>query len=392
MKTPAGDAIAAVQKARVIDMASAVTRAHQPDGTEGVRAEVVADYLSHPLIDVHVDPVLPGRPNVIARVAGTRPGAPGLLLNAHLDAGFVPTGWRHDPVDPWQEGNLLYGGAISDMLGGLASMMESVIAAAEAGGLPGELVLLANMYHDSNGLGTKYAMASEDGWPQYAINGEPTQNGILTTHGGCVKFQIDFAGHIAHVSRSEEGVDALAAAVDVHRALRSTTFTHRPDADLSAHPRFVVGVMQAGSAPGAVADSAVIKGDIRTVPGMTWQTVRADLQRIIADTVGVDVPTKVRCLVRQRAFVGPKSGTLFDALRAGHRAIYGADPAVNAEKAAQSFVTDAVDIAQAGIETLIYGPGSWHFTPDEFIDVDEMTDAAKVYLATAQRLAGGGAG
>ncbi len=383
-----GSAVAGVKSERAIDMAMAVTRAHVPDGSEGRRADVVAEFLSHPLIDVHVDPVLPGRPNVIARVRGTRPGAPGLLLNAHLDAGYVPTGWRHDPTDPWREGSRIYGGAISDMLGGLASMMESVLAAAEAGGLPGDLVLLANMYHDSNGLGTKYALASEDGWPQYGINGEPTQNGILTTHGGCVKFAIEFSGHIAHVSRSEEGRDALAAAAEVHRALQSATFTHTPDADLSAHPRFIVGTFEAGTAPGAVADTATIKGDMRTVPSQTWQSIRDDLQRVVSDTVGTDIGTKIRCLVRQRAFVGPKSGTLFDALSAGHRDIYAGAPAVNAEKAAQSFVTDSVDMAAAGVETLIYGPGSWHFEPDEFIEIDEMTKAAQVYLATAYRLMG----
>ena len=65
--------------------------------------------------------------------------------------------------------------------------------------------------------------------------------------------------------------------------------------------------------------------------------------------------------------------------------IFGSDPAVNAEKAAQSFVTDSVDMAHAGIETLIYGPGSWHYEPDEYIDIDEMTDAARVYLAAARR-------
>ena len=387
MSTTMG-AMAGVRMDRTVEMAMAVTRAHVPDGTEGVRAEVVADYLSHPLIDVHVDPVLPGRPNVIARVRGTRPGAAGLLLNAHLDAGFVPSGWRHDPTDPWQEGSRIYGGAISDMLGGLASMMESVLAAAEAGGLPGDLVLLANMYHDSNGLGTKYALASETGWPQYGVNGEPTQSGILTTHGGCVKFAIDFTGNIAHVSRSEEGRDALAAAVAVHQALQDASWTHEPDPDLSAHPRFVVGTFEPGIAPGAVADSATIKGDMRTVPSQTWQSIRDDLERVVATSVPDGIRTKVRCLVRQRAFVGPKSGTLFDALSAGHRDIYGSDPEVNAETAAQSFVTDSVDMAHAGVETLIYGPGSWHFAPDEYIEIDEMTKAAQVYLATAYRLMG----
>ena len=57
-----------VNRQRLIDMALDVTRAHLPDRHEGLRAEVVADYLVHPNIDVHVDPALPGRPNVIARM------------------------------------------------------------------------------------------------------------------------------------------------------------------------------------------------------------------------------------------------------------------------------------------------------------------------------------
>jgi acetylornithine deacetylase len=382
------DAVAGIKTDRTIDFARDLTSAHQPDGTEGVRAEVVADLLSHPRIDVHVDPALPSRPNVIARIRGSQAGAPGLLLNGHLDAGYVSYGWSHDPTDAWQDGRKLYGGAISDMLGGVASMMETMRVAADLDPLPGDLVFLANMYHDSNGLGTKYALASESDWPNFGINGEPTQNGILTTHGGCIKFQVDFAGRVAHVSRSEEGIDALSAAVDVYQALRTLKFTHEPYEPLSAHPRFVVGVMESGTAPGAVPAAASIKGDIRTVPSMSWQTVRADLEQVIRHVVPGDVTTKVRCIVRQRAFVGPNEGTLFDALRSGHRAIYGADPEVNAERAAQSFVTDAVDMAQAGVETLIYGPGSWHFTPDEYIDVDEMAKAAQVYLATAYQLMG----
>ena len=384
-------ALRAIRTERVVEFARAITAAREPDGREGERAAVVADLLSHPRVDIHVDPVLPGRPNVIARVRGTGRG-PGLLLNGHLDAGYVPTGWSHDPHDPWQVGARLYGGAISDMLGGLASMMAASEAVASIDRLPGDVVLLANMYHDSNGLGTKYALASDGDWPQYGINGEPTASGILTTHGGCVKFQVELSGRVAHVSRSEEGIDALAAAVDVYQALRSFSFTHTPDPALAAHPRFTIGVMEAGYAPGVVPDAAVLKGDIRTVPGMDWQSVRADLEGVVRSVVPAasGVRWTIGCLVRQRAFTGPTGGVLFEALRAGHRDIYATEPPVNAERAAQSFVTDAVDMAQAGIETLVYGPGSWHFEPDEYIDVDEMARAARVYVATAVRLMGAG--
>jgi acetylornithine deacetylase len=347
----------------------------------------MAELMEHPRLDIHVDPVLPGRPNVIVRLRGTGDGQ-SLLLNGHIDAGFVDGGWRHDPLDPWQEGDKLYGGAISDMLGGDASMMEALVAAASLPPLPGDLVFLANMYHDSNGLGTKYALASEGGWPAYGINGEPTSMSILTVHGGCVKFQVELTGRVAHVSRSEEGIDALAAAAAVYQGIRELQWTHEPYPDLSQLPRVLVGTLQAGFAPAAVADRALLSGDIRIVPSQSWATVRDDIQRVLAERCPSDVTARIHCLVRQRAFEGPKSGVLIDALSAAHQRVRGEPVAVNVDTAAQCFVTDAVDMAQAGIETLIYGPAAWHYEPDEFISIDEMTDAARVYLATAGRLMG----
>jgi acetylornithine deacetylase len=381
------DLLAAVDQERAVRFATEITRLSRPDGHEGPRALRMAELMDHPRLDIHVDPALPGRPNVIVRLRGTG-AAPGLLLNGHIDAGYYDGGWTHDPLDPWLADGRLYGGAISDMLGGDASMMEALVAAASLEPLPGDLVFLANMYHDSNGLGTKYALASDDDWPRYGINGEPTSMSILTVHGGCVKFQVEFRGRTAHVSRIEEGVDALAAAASTYTAIRDLAWTHEPHPDLAQLPRVLVGTMQAGLAPAAVAERAVLSGDIRIVPSQSWSTVRADLERAVAAACPPDVTARVHCLVRQRAFEGPTSGVLMDALAGAHRRVRGVPAEVNVDTAAQCFVTDAVDMAQAGIETLIYGPAAWHYAPDEYIDVQEMADAARVYLATAANLMG----
>jgi acetylornithine deacetylase/succinyl-diaminopimelate desuccinylase-like protein len=389
MSTPVAAAthIDAVDRDRAVMFATEITRLSRPDGREGPRARAIAELMDHPRLEIHVDPAMPGRPNVIVRLRGTGE-APGLLLNGHTDAGYVNEGWSHDPLDPWVEDGRLYGGAISDMLGGLASMMEALVTAASLPPLPGDLVLLANMYHDSNGLGTKYALASDDDWPVYGINGEPTSMSILTIHGGCVKFEIELNGRVAHISRVDEGIDALAAAVDVHQAMRSLRWSHEPHPDLPQLPRVLLGFLDAGIAPAAVAPRAILQGDIRTVPGQTWQTVRSDIEALLAEACPQEVESRVSCLVRQRPFTGPTSGVLMDALSAAHRRVRGTPVEVNVDSAAQSFVTDAVDMAQAGIETLIYGPAAWHFAPDESIDIGEMTDAARVYLATAAHIMG----
>ena len=375
-------ALSSISRDRVTEIARALCAVRLPDGREGPRAEVAASFLDHPRIEVLLDPVMPGRPNLIARVRG-RGAGPSLLLNGHLDAGYAPRGWSRDPFTPWVEGDRLYAAGVSDMLGGVASMIATLEAAARLDPLPGDLVLLANMYHDSNGVGTKYALAHAEDWPRYGINGEPTSLTLMTAHGGCLKFEIAFTGKPAHVSRKERGADALTAAVDAHVALRSLRFTHDPHPLLPGHPKFLVGALQAGDAPGSMADEAVLRGDLRTVPGMTWAGLKADLERVLHVACPPGVKGRIRCLVRQQPFVGPSQGPLVDALRAAHRLVRKDALRVNADQGCQAFVTDAVDMLAAGIESVVYGPAEWHFAPDEFIDVDEMADAARVYLAAA---------
>jgi acetylornithine deacetylase/succinyl-diaminopimelate desuccinylase-like protein len=384
--TLVGRALAEVSRDRVVEIARALCSTPQVEGREGPRAEAAAAFLEHPRIDLVVDPVLPGRPNVIARVRGRGTG-PAVLLNGHLDASFAP-GWSRDPHTPWIDGNRFHGQGVSDMLGGLASMIAAVSVAARLPPLPGDLVLLANMYHDSNGLGTKYALAGSGDWPPYGINGEPTSLTLMTAHAGCIKFELTFAGRTAHVSRKEHGADAMAAAADVYQALRALRFTHAAHPRLPGLPKCVVGVLQAGAIPGNVADSAVLRGDVRIVPGMSWETVRADLQAVLDRALPAGVRGRIGCLVRQRPFLGPTGGPLVEAMAAAHRLVRKEELRVDADPGAQAFVTDAVDMAAAGIESVVYGPAEWHHAPDAFVDIDEMADAARVYLAAALHLMG----
>jgi succinyl-diaminopimelate desuccinylase len=380
--------LASISPDRVTEIARALCAVRLPEGREGPRAEVAASFLRHRRIEVLLDPVLPGRPNLIARVRGHGTG-PSVLLNGHLDAGWAPKGWSRDPFTPWVEGGRLYGAGASDMLGGVASMIATIEAAARLDPLPGDLVLLANMHHDSNGVGTKYALAHADDWPGYGINGEPTSLTLMTAHGGCTKFEVTFTGKPAHVSRKERGADALAAAVDAHVGLRDLRFTHTPHPALPGHPKFLMGALLAGDAPGSMAEEAVLRGDLRTVPGMTWASVQADLETVLRRACPPGVTARLHCLVRQQPFIGPGQGPLVDALRAAHRIVRKEELRTNVDQGCQAFVTDAVDMQAAGIESVVYGPAEWHYAPDEFVDVAEMTDAARVYLAAAILLMGG---
>jgi acetylornithine deacetylase len=265
------------------------------------------------------------------------------------------------------------------MLGGVASMAVALEAVARCGPPPGDVVLLASMHHDTIGLGVKYALASEHDLPRYGINGEPSQLAVHTANGGAIKFQITFEGRLAHLSRAEEGIDALAAAVDVCVALRDLTPTHTAEPRLPDLPMLHVGVLESGFAAGCVADSAVIAGDIRTVPSMTRDTVRADLEGLLAAVVPADVPWRLDLTAVQRAYMGPQEGALLDAMAAAHEAATGEPLRLSDALPVQAFVTDTADMQALGVESLVYGPCDWHYAPDESVEVAELAAAARAY-------------
>lgn len=369
---------------------AALRAADAPDGPfEEPRARALAALLEHPAIEVELQWVLARRPNLIARVRGRGEG-PGLLLAGHFNAGFHPGAWRHDPRAAVLVDGAVSGGAVSDMLGGLAAMALALRAVADGGPPPGDVVLLAAMHEDMIGLGVKAALASRDDWPPYAIWGDPTDLGVVTEHGGAVKFELTARGRDAHVTRREEGADALAAAARIALAIgEGTPFRFEAEPRLPFLPRAVVGELHAGVAPGVVAAEATVRGDVRTVPGMTPATVLADLERLAADHAGEGIAVEVRAIRDQHPFLPERPPTalvaaLSDAL-ASRRG--GRPPRVGSGLPAQAFCTEAADLHAAGIESVVCGPGDWRWAVDERVPLADLVAAAGAYAQVAATLA-----
>lgn len=373
-----------IETDRVTELARKFCAIPSPGGAEAAVAEAIAETLSQPGIEVHVEEVVAGRPNVIATVkgAGSRPP---LVLNGHIDAGVHMSGWSHDPFDPWIENGRIYAGGISDMKGAVAAMTAATEAATGVP-LPGDLVFQAVMHHDGTGLGTKYALASEGPREGYAICGEPSGLTIHTGNGGALKFEVRLSGRSAHISRQEQGIDTLPAAIAVYQGIAAHAFAHEPHPRLPDLPRLLIGQLVAGEGPAAVADTAVIRGDLRTVPGMDRQAVRAEICSIVEQVRPAEVQARVRILSGHQPFLGVTDGPLVEAIAAAHTAVRGEAPRITSELPGQAFVTDAASLAEAGLATVVYGASQWHFAPDEYVDIGELADSARVYLAVAATL------
>ena len=370
----------------LINLARDVTSFKTDLDNEGDLASYLVDRFKEKSVEVHYEDVVASRPNVIATVRSKKSGQLPLVINAHMDGAFHLTGWTRDPLEGWIEGDRMYGAAISDMKGGLAAMVAALETASTREDLPRDLILQAVMHHDTVGLGTKYVLASEGPYEGYGICGEPSNMKVHYAHGGAIKFKITIKGHAAHVSRIEDGIDALKASVKLYQNLSDMKPTGHLISDLPDLPTVFVGILNSGFAAGCVAPSAEIFGDIRTLPDMDRFTVYKDLQNVIEEARVPGCEYEIKITAAQKGLLGKPKSSIIDALDGAFRKIRNESVEVSKSMPTQAFVTDGADMAAAGLETVVMGPGDWKYAPDEFISIKDMHDAARIYLQTAYEL------
>jgi acetylornithine deacetylase/succinyl-diaminopimelate desuccinylase-like protein len=139
------------------------------DGTEAsgqeVRsADLLETYLEGGGLDIERFEAAPGRTSLVARIEGTDPDAPTLLLMGHTDV--VPaneSGWRHDPFGGELIDGEVWGRGAVDMLNLTASMAVATKHLAQGGFRPkGTLVYLAVADEEALGsLGAQHLVERE---------------------------------------------------------------------------------------------------------------------------------------------------------------------------------------------------------------------------------------
>src|SRR3954471_1193133 len=116
-----------------------------PTLVEGAPGEQqVADFIANEMrrhgLDVVVEPVAPGRPNVVGVLEGRERG-PSLMFCGHTDT--VGVAGMTDPFTPVERDGRLYGRGSQDMKGGLAAMIAAAGRLAQDGLRAGRLVVAA---------------------------------------------------------------------------------------------------------------------------------------------------------------------------------------------------------------------------------------------------------
>ncbi|MEX2578293.1 MAG: M20 family metallopeptidase [Verrucomicrobiales bacterium] len=322
---------------------------------EGEVAEYVRSFLERAGIETWVDEVLPGRSNVVGRVAGRDPDR-AILLEAHMDTVSVAD-MTIAPFAPAIGDGRLYGRGACDTKAGLAGMMHA-LAFAEASGEkpPCDLYLAAvvDEEHAFRGvLGAIEWLEKRGVRPEAAIVAEPTELRAVRCNKGVLRWRIETRGVAAHSSKPHLGKNAIVAMAKVVAALERF---HESLADRS-HPLLgsatcSIGLIEGGTQVNFVPERCAVTLDRRMLPGETAESVLADYEGVLSEFPPGEVIVHPPLLSDEAmetpadAAVVRKASALLDSL--------GLDP----EPAGVPFGCDCTKLARAGIPSLVFGPGS----------------------------------
>ena len=372
MRLDAGNAVELTRLLVKVDSRNPDLVAGAP--AEGEVARALGSVLEAWGFRVSLQEVVPGRPNVVARI-GT-PGRRSLMFNGHLDVVGVE-GMTHAPFDALTTDGRLYGRGATDMKGGVAAMCCAAWRAAQAG-LAGEVVVTAVVDEEWQSAGTK-CLIDRGVRADACIVTEPTRLAIAPAHKGFTWTEVAFTGRAAHGSRYDVGIDAIRHAglllAELDRLEREELVLHTHP--LLGHASLHASSISGGSGWSTYPDQCLVTVERRTVPGESpddaVHEMRQALKRVVAAT------ESVRGDVRH-VFSQWPSDVAVDApvVRSLSAAMEGVGERVSID--GLSAWTDAALLNAAGIPAICYGPGdiSLAHSATEWVEEREITRATAV--------------
>ena len=373
-----------------------------------------ADWLSLRGFEVHRLEDRLGRPTIVGIRRGTG-GGRSLMLNGHLDTVGVG-GYAGDAFSGELRDGRVHGRGAFDMKGGVAAILVAAARAtgatglgsemagpageagsagagagageagawsAEASVLAGDVIVTLVADEEFGSLGTIAVLRRFHA--DAAIVAEPSERCLTLAHRGFAWFEVELTGLAAHGSQPERGVDAIAHAGLVLRALDElrAEILASPAHPLLGHGTVRVSTIAGGTDAATVAAACTLTIERRMLPGQSPDQVEAELRGLLerlADGVA-GFRFRLTRLVARAAFEADPEWPIVRLVTERATEVLGHRPEVRGEP----FWTDAGLLHEAGIPCLVVGvDGGGAHADTEWADaasVDMLTDILTATIA-----------
>lgn len=366
-------------------------------------------------LDVHFEAVQPGRPNVIAILRGSAAEGPAralpagaplrgptLMFEGHTDVVTEgdPAAWTDPPFSATLRDGRIYGRGANDMKAGVVAALIALRAIARSGArLRGNALLGAVCDEEGRMIGIKAFV--ERGWADAvsaAIVCEPEENHLCIEQKGVMWIRATIRGVMAHGAMPLTGVNTvypMARFLDAVHALEEREIVRYPRSAHLGQPSITPTILRSPPPGGGEPQNNVMPAatevvlDYRLIPGQDPEALAVQTEALLRAAVAVDPrlsydldvievrhPTKTD---PGHPAVVALAGAYSDLT--GQPPIYGGVPGS----------TDGTILnARKGIPIVTCGPGDIHIPHhiDEWVSVDEMKIAARMYVLAALRYLG----
>jgi succinyl-diaminopimelate desuccinylase len=333
--------------------------------------------------------VADGRCNVVARYNGT---GPTILFDAHQDT--VPVdNMTIDPFEPVEENGRIYGRGACDVKGGMAAMLSAFCRLVKEQPAGAATVIMSctcdeersqlGLYHlvECMQAGNRPGILHD--LPDVAVVAEPTGLDIVVAHKGCTRWKLRTRGKAAHSSSPTAGVSAIYSMARVISALEE--YAQRLERESPAHPlvgspTLSVGLIEGGASVNTVPAECWIEIDRRVIPGEDGRRVIEPIDRMLHERLPDVEFEMLPPTVVALALPDDNNHAWADRLLRHIQPIAGRH-----SKVGVPYGTHASRLAEAGVPSFVFGPGSiaQAHTEDEWINAEQLQQAAEILFEFA---------
>lgn len=322
--------------------------------------------------------------NIIAKKGR---GENGLMLAGHMDTVSAQPikSWRTDPFELIRKENNLYGLGTTDMKLFLAAAIKTA-ETFSAERLIRPLALVFTCDEEIGLLGAKHLKRENllTGI-RYGIVGEPTELKPARMHKGYISAEAIIRGQSGHSGNPKKRINAIERAYQFLTAL----IAYREDElndywnDLlePPYPTLNIGAINGGKETNRVPNECRIKFDIRPIPGQSANDIVNDLKGLANKLEMVDDKPGAEIKFHSKPTEPMETS-------ASSLIVKAAEQVTGKKATGVPYATEAAVYNEAGLETVILGPGdiAQAHQPNEFVDVKYLETTVKTLWQIVTKL------
>ncbi|MDY7077453.1 MAG: M20 family metallopeptidase [Chloroflexota bacterium] len=350
-------------------------------------------------LETSFEVVEPGRPNVIGIWRGAE-GGKRLMFEGHTDV--VTEGdasqWTYPPFEAQIVDGKMYGRGANDMKGGLVAAICATKALVESGvKLGGDILIGAVCDEEGRMIGIKHFV--EQGWADdvdAAIICEPEENHLCICQKGVMWARVTATGKMAHGAMPLTGVNSaypMAEFLAAMRELEAAQIGAHGKHEFLGQPSLTPTILRSpvrGEAQNNVMPAqteAVL--DIRLIPGQSPEEIEDKIKSACETIHAKDerVTFEVEVLEARAPTATDRDELVVQVLDQAYRDLTGKEPVYGGVPGS----TDGTILnSRAGVPIVTCGPGDIYIPHhiDEWLGLDELIEATRLYVVAAMRFLG----